>query len=52
MAWPRALAKHAAMGRRGPLARGPYPLKLFSKLLQLLKFKTKVFRMSKNTQSL
>jgi hypothetical protein len=40
------LARHAAMARRGPLARGPYPLRPFSKLSQPLKFKTKVFPMS------
>jgi hypothetical protein len=44
------LARHAAMGHRGLLAHGPYPLKPFSKLSQRLKFKTKVFPMSKNTQ--
>jgi hypothetical protein len=48
----RALAGHAAMCRRGPQARGPYPLKLFSKLSQHLKFKTKVFPMCKNTKIL
>jgi hypothetical protein len=47
-----ALAEHTAMGHRGPLARGPYPLKLFSNLSHHLKFKTKVFPMSKNTHIL
>jgi hypothetical protein len=46
--WPG----HTAMGRRGPLARGPYLFKLFSKSAQTLKFKMKVFPMSKNTQIL
>jgi hypothetical protein len=46
--WPR----HAAMGRRGPLARGPYLFKLFSKSTQTMKFKTKIFPMSRNTQIL
>jgi hypothetical protein len=43
----RVLAGHAAMCRRGPQARGPYPLKLFSKLSQHLKFKKRSFRCPK-----
>jgi hypothetical protein len=46
--WPG----QAAMGHCGPLACGPYLFKLFSKPAQILKFKTKVFPMSKNTQIL
>jgi hypothetical protein len=46
--WPG----HAAMGRRGPLARGPYLIELFSKSARTLKFKMKVFVMSNNTKIL